>query len=194
MCRWYLLYAKSYALLTANSGPVTKVRFIRQYSIDRSLNASYADFRLLCFAATTTKMTTGQVAAASQSIARAFRKCAIVLRRCAKALFSARKRRSETRYGCLWSYGRHKSIIAKEEHQKAERKCWTWALKTRHQKHGNVVTFFCMQRVPEWMTVLIPFFNICSVLAVLSPGLFGYVLPYLGHYAVAAVAVCGFGS
>ena len=28
---------------------------------------------------------------------------------------------------------------------------------------------------------LIPFFDICSVLAVLSPGLFGYVLLYLGH-------------
>ena len=41
---------------------------------------------------------------------------------------------------------------------------------------------------------LIPFFNICSVLAVLSPGLFGYVLLYLGHCAVATVAVCGFGS
>ena len=32
---------------------------------------------------------------------------------------------------------------------------------------------------------LIPFFDICSVLAVLSPGLFGYVLLYLGHCAVA---------
>ena len=41
---------------------------------------------------------------------------------------------------------------------------------------------------------LIPFFDICSVLAVLSPGLFGYVLHYLGHCAVATVAVCGFGS
>ena len=41
---------------------------------------------------------------------------------------------------------------------------------------------------------LIPFFDICSVLAVLSPGLFGYVLLYLGHCAVATVAVCGFGS
>ena len=45
---------------------------------------------------------------------------------------------------------------------------------------------------------LIPSFNICSVLAVLSPGLFGYVLLYvllyLGHCAVATVAVCGFGS
>ena len=41
---------------------------------------------------------------------------------------------------------------------------------------------------------LIPFFDICSVLAVLSPGLFGYVLLYLGHSAVATVAVCGFGS
>ena len=30
---------------------------------------------------------------------------------------------------------------------------------------------------------LIPFFDICSVLAVLSPGLFGYVLLYLGHRA-----------
>ena len=40
---------------------------------------------------------------------------------------------------------------------------------------------------------LIPFFDICSVLAVLSPGLFGYVLLYLGHCAVATVAVCGFG-
>ena len=46
---------------------------------------------------------------------------------------------------------------------------------------------------------LIPFFDICSVLAVLSPGLFGYVLLcivllYLGHCAVATVVVCGFGS
>ena len=53
---------------------------------------------------------------------------------------------------------------------------------------------------------LILFFNICSVLAVLSPGLFRYVLLYmccftalhvllcLGHCAVATVAVCGFGS
>ena len=41
---------------------------------------------------------------------------------------------------------------------------------------------------------LIPFFDICSVLAVLSPWLFGYVLLYLGHCAVATVAVCGFGS
>ena len=41
---------------------------------------------------------------------------------------------------------------------------------------------------------LIPFLDICSVLAVLSPGLFGYVLLYLGHCAVATVAVCDFGS
>ena len=41
---------------------------------------------------------------------------------------------------------------------------------------------------------LIPFFDICSVLAVLSPGLFEYMLLYLGHCAVATVAVCGFGS
>ena len=44
---------------------------------------------------------------------------------------------------------------------------------------------------------LIPFFNICSVLAVLSPGcsgMFLHVLLYLGHCAVATVAVCGFGS
>ena len=44
---------------------------------------------------------------------------------------------------------------------------------------------------------LIPFFdiaNIGSVLAVLSPGLFAFVLLYLGHCAVATVAVCGFGS
>ena len=44
---------------------------------------------------------------------------------------------------------------------------------------------------------LIPFFdiNFCSVLAVLSPGLFGFVLLYLGRCAVATVAVfcCGFG-
>ena len=41
---------------------------------------------------------------------------------------------------------------------------------------------------------LIPFFDICSVLAVLSPRLFGYVLLYLGCCAVTTVAVCGFGS
>ena len=42
---------------------------------------------------------------------------------------------------------------------------------------------------------LIPFFfRICSVLAVLSPGLFGYVLLYLGHCTVATVAVCGFSA
>ena len=41
---------------------------------------------------------------------------------------------------------------------------------------------------------LIPFFDICSVIAVLSPGLFEYVLPYLGHCALATVAVCGIGS
>ena len=40
---------------------------------------------------------------------------------------------------------------------------------------------------------LIPFFDICSVLAVLSPRLFGFVLLYLGRCAVATVAVCGFG-
>ena len=40
---------------------------------------------------------------------------------------------------------------------------------------------------------LIPFFDICSVLAALSPGLFGFVLLYLGRCAVATVAVCGFG-
>ena len=47
--------------------------------------------------------TTGQVAAASQSIAKALRECARALRRYGKALFSARKRRSETRQGWLWS-------------------------------------------------------------------------------------------
>ena len=41
---------------------------------------------------------------------------------------------------------------------------------------------------------LIPFFDICSVLAVFSTRLFGYVLLYLGRCAVATVAVCGFGS
>ena len=38
---------------------------------------------------------------------------------------------------------------------------------------------------------LIPFFDICSVLAVLSPELFGFVLLYLGNCAVATVGVCG---
>ena len=41
---------------------------------------------------------------------------------------------------------------------------------------------------------LIPFLDIRSVLAVLSPRLFGYVLLYLGRCAVATVAVCGFVS
>ena len=46
---------------------------------------------------------------------------------------------------------------------------------------------------------LISFFDFCSVdyllfFAVLSPLLFGYVLFYLGHCAVATVAVGGFGS
>ena len=41
---------------------------------------------------------------------------------------------------------------------------------------------------------LIPFFEICSVLAVFSTRLFGYVQLYLGRCAVATVAVCGFGS
>ena len=41
---------------------------------------------------------------------------------------------------------------------------------------------------------LIPFLDISSVLAVLSLWLFGYVLLYLGHCAIATVAVCGFGS
>ena len=43
---------------------------------------------------------------------------------------------------------------------------------------------------------LIPFFDICSVLADLSSGFFGYryVLLYLGHCVVATVAVCGLGS
>ena len=41
---------------------------------------------------------------------------------------------------------------------------------------------------------LTPFSNVCSVLDVLSPGLFGYALLYLGHCAVATIAVCGFGS
>ena len=43
---------------------------------------------------------------------------------------------------------------------------------------------------------LIPFFDICTVLAVLSPRLSRYVLLYLGHCAVpvATVAICGFGS
>ena len=45
------------------------------------------------------------------------------------------------------------NCIAKKERQNAERKGWNWALKTRHQKHGNFVTFLCMQRVPEWITV-----------------------------------------
>ena len=39
---------------------------------------------------------------------------------------------------------------------------------------------------------LIPFFDICSVRAVLSPRMFGHVLLYLGRCAVATVAVCGF--
>ena len=41
---------------------------------------------------------------------------------------------------------------------------------------------------------LIPFFDIRSVLAVLSPGLLGYVLLYFGHCVVTTVAVCGFGN
>ena len=44
---------------------------------------------------------------------------------------------------------------------------------------------------------LIPFFDICSVLAVLSPGVVRVCAPlvwlYLGRCAVATVAVCGFG-
>ena len=41
---------------------------------------------------------------------------------------------------------------------------------------------------------LIPFFDICSVHAVLAPGLIEYVQLYLGHCAVATVAVCGFAT
>ena len=65
-------------------------------SIDRSLNASYADFGLLCLTATTTKMTVGQVAAASkysQNSPRVHQSSPQVR----KSLVSARKRRSETR-------------------------------------------------------------------------------------------------
>ena len=40
---------------------------------------------------------------------------------------------------------------------------------------------------------LIPFFEFCSVLALLSPPLFGYLLLYLGCCVIATVAVCGFG-
>ena len=41
---------------------------------------------------------------------------------------------------------------------------------------------------------LIPFLDICSVLAVLSPRSFGYVLLYLVRCTVATVVVRGFGS
>ena len=33
------------------------------------------------------------------------------------------------------------------------RKCWNWAPKTRLQKHGNFVTFLCVQRVLHWIIV-----------------------------------------
>ena len=69
-----------------------KLYHIRAYDfgVQFSFNHDTLRFGLLCFGATATKRTTGQVAAASQSIAPA-------LRGYGKALFSARKRRSETR-------------------------------------------------------------------------------------------------
>ena len=70
---------------------------IHNDTLTRIFNHDTLKFGLLFFAATTTKITTEQVAAASQSIALSLRGCALTLRRYGNALFSARKRHSETR-------------------------------------------------------------------------------------------------
>ena len=48
------------------------------------------------------------------------------------------------------------NCIAKKLGKKNSRKCWNWAPKTRHQKHGNFVTFLCVQRVLHWIIVFDP--------------------------------------
>ena len=98
-------------------------------------------------------MTTSQVAAASQSIARALRGCARALRQVRKCLVLCKEKTLRDKVGVVVIIGTRANCIVKKERQKAERKCWNWALKTRPPKHGNFVTFLCMQRLPEWIIV-----------------------------------------
>ena len=48
--------------------------------------------------------------------------------------------------------------------KKYSRKCWNRAPKTRHQQHGNLVTFLCVQRVLHWITVSAPHGSVCRLL------------------------------
>ena len=76
--------------------------------------------------------------------------------------------------------------------------------KVEAQIKSALVSFSGISSIVAWIAIvllclvfsinLIPFFDICSALVVLSPWLFGYVLLYLGHCVVATIAVCGFGS
>ena len=70
-----------------------------------------------------------------------------------KSLVLCREKTLRDKVGVVVIKDTRANCIAKKECPKAERKCWNWALKTRHQKRGNFVAFLCMERVSEWITV-----------------------------------------
>ena len=102
-------------------------------------------FGLFCFAATTIKMTTGQVVAASQSIHSSprVRQSSPQVR---KSLVLCKEKTLRDKVGVIVIIDTRANCIASKKGQKAERKCWNWALKTRPPKHGNFVTFLCFAK------------------------------------------------
>ena len=70
-----------------------------------------------------------------------------------KSLVLCKEKRLRDKVGVVLIIDTRANCIAKKERQKGERKCSNLALKTKHQKRGNFVTFLCMERVPEWITV-----------------------------------------
>ena len=86
------------------------------------------------------KKTTGQVAAASQSIA-----CSPRVRPCSprvrKGLFLCKEKTLRDEMGVIVIVDTRANYTAKLDRQKTSRKCWNWVMKRLYQKHGNFVTF-----------------------------------------------------
>ena len=134
-----------------------------RWSIDQSLNASYAHFWASLLRRddheNDHRSSRRCISKYSQSSPRV-RQSSPQVR---KSLVLCKEKTLSDKVGVIVITDTGANCIAKKERQKAERKCWIWALKTRPPKHGNFVTFLCMQRVPEWIIV------VCGIMVILWP-------------------------
>ena len=101
-----------------------------------------------------------------------------------KSLVLCKEKTLRDKVGVIVIIDTKANCIATKERQKAERTSWNWALKTRPPKHGNFITFHCMQRVPEWIIVLRGSFQLSCYCQWATAGLTTYVNLTYQHTAI----------